>query len=68
VTLTVTVNGREREVPADTTVAGLLAQLGLGPDGVAVAVGGQVVPRSAHPERVLVAGDRVEVLRAVGGG
>lgn len=36
--------------------------------GVAVAVGGQVVPRSAWASRMLVAGDEVDVVTAVQGG
>jgi len=37
-------------------------------ESVAVAVNGTVVPRSLLGERVLEAGDSVEVVRAVGGG
>jgi sulfur carrier protein len=61
------VNGRPREAAAGSTVADLLAALSL-EGGVAVAVDGQVVPRSAHATHVLADGARVEVLRAVGGG
>ena len=66
--MTVTVNGREREVPPDTTVALLLEELGVRPDGVAVAVDREVVPRSRHADQVLGDGQKVEILRAVGGG
>ncbi|RME22341.1 MAG: sulfur carrier protein ThiS [Deltaproteobacteria bacterium] len=62
------VNGEPRQVPAGTSVGGLLASLGLSRDGVAVAVDQDVVPRSAHPSRVLRAGERVEIIIAVGGG
>jgi sulfur carrier protein len=37
-------------------------------EAVAVALNLNVVPRSQLAERVLVDGDRVEVVRAVGGG
>ena len=66
--MTVTVNGRERELPRDTTVSLLLEALGIRPDGVAVAIGREVVPRSRHAEQVLAEGQQVEILRAVGGG
>ncbi len=66
--IAVVVNGRPRELPAGSTVADLLAALGFGPDGVAVAVDGAVVPKSAHATSALAAGARVEILRAVGGG
>lgn len=62
------VNGRERHVEADCTVARLLSELGVPADGVAVAVDREVVPRGQHAERVLTEGAQVELLRAVGGG
>ena len=37
-------------------------------DRSAVAVNRDVVPRSAFPAQMLLAGDRVEILEAVGGG
>jgi len=64
----VIVNGEPREVAAGTTVEGLLLQLGQPPEGVAVAIAMQVVPRGERARRRLEPGDRVEVLRAVGGG
>jgi sulfur carrier protein len=66
--VTVLVNGQERRIEADTTIARLLEDLGVRPDGVAVAVDREVVPRSRHAEQVLAEGQRVEILRAVGGG
>lgn len=51
-----------------TTIAALLASLELDPSGVAVAVNLQVVPRGSHAARVLAAGERVDIIRAVGGG
>ncbi len=64
------VNGDEREVvgePTVATIAGELGQDGSG-RGVAVAVNGEVVPRSEWSSTPLSEQDRVEVLRAVGGG
>lgn len=66
--LTVLVNGDERAVDAGTTVADLVAGMGLEPRGVAVAVGGEVVTRRVWGERVLAAGDAVEVLQVAQGG
>ena len=40
----------------------------LGAQGVAAAVNGEVVPRAQHSAHRLAEGDRVEVIRAVGGG
>ena len=52
------------------TLAELLAALGVEPRarGVAVAVNGEVVPRSAWEARRVADGDRVEALTAMQGG
>jgi sulfur carrier protein len=66
----IVLNGTEHEVPAGATVAGVVAALQDNVDGrgVAVAVGGEVVPRTAWPQTRLVEGVRVEVVSAVQGG
>jgi sulfur carrier protein len=61
------VNGEEQELPTATDVRALVQRSGAPAEGVAVAVNGEVVTRSAW-DRVLVEGDRVELIRAVGGG
>jgi sulfur carrier protein len=63
-------NGREHEIPADATVAGVVAALADNADGrgVAVAVGGEVVPRAAWTQTRLAEGAKVEVVSAVQGG
>lgn len=66
----VVINGQERDVTGETTVEELIQWLG-GPEsgrGVAVALGGEVVPKSAWSQTPLHQGDRVEVLIAVQGG
>ena len=64
------VNGQERSLPDGATVQSLVAELGAPQSGrgVAVAVNGEVVPRSRWPESALRPGMRVEVLTAVQGG
>lgn len=65
------VNGDERELPDGGTVAALLAELEAVPAdgrGVAVAVDGEVVPRSTWGDTRLSDGARIEVLTAVQGG
>lgn len=62
------VNGEAREVPPGQTLRQLVEDMGLEPQGVAVEVNRQVVPRGSHGERVLDEGDQVEVVRAIGGG
>ncbi len=61
-------NGETREVPAGTTLERLVDLLALERRRIAVAVNRSVVPRSAFGTRTVAAGDRVEILEAVGGG
>jgi sulfur carrier protein len=63
-------NGSEHEVPTNATVAGVVAALQDNTDGrgVAVAVGGEVVPRAAWTQTRLAEGAKVEVVSAVQGG
>jgi sulfur carrier protein len=50
-------------------VRSLLEGLGIADrDGTAVAVNMEVVPRRAHTATPLRAGDRIEIVQAVGGG
>jgi sulfur carrier protein len=66
--MTVTLNGETRDVPPGTTVEHVVRQLTDQPTGIAAAVNGEVVPRSAWAARALAELDRVEVVTAVQGG
>ena len=63
----VIVNGASRDVDV-VNVEALVEQLTTARRGVAVAVNGEVVPRSSWPAARLRDGDRVEVLTAAQGG
>ncbi len=67
-TLEVLVNGERRAVEPDTSVAELVDAVGRQRRGTAVAVNGEVVPRSAWSDHVLAEHDRVEMLTAAPGG
>ncbi len=67
-TLSIRVNGDLRPLAAGSTIADLLDELGIGAQRMAIAVNRSVIPRSRYGEHVLEAGDRVEILEAVGGG
>jgi sulfur carrier protein len=67
-TIEITVNGERHEVPDRTTVAALLETLGTERRGVAVAVDGEVVARSAWSEHALGPGAHVEILSVARGG
>lgn len=62
------VNGRGQDVAAGTTVAALLAQLGVAGGPVAVERNQEIVPRAEHARTPLCDGDRLEVVQFVGGG
>lgn len=66
--MTIQVNGDPMELSDGSTILQLLEQLQLNPDGVAVALNLEVVPRTQHAEVTLRHGDRIELVRAVGGG
>lgn len=61
------VNGTERDA-GGLTVAALLEQEGFARDRVAVERNGDIVPRARYADTVLQDGDRVEIVRFVGGG
>ncbi len=66
----VVINGERQELPAGATVAVVVASLATAPEGrgVAVALEGEVIPRSSWQSTQLSDGDRLEVLVAVQGG
>jgi thiamine biosynthesis protein ThiS len=66
--LHVTINGISRELTERTTLTELLTRLELRPQQVAVEVNRELVPRTRHATRVLLAGDVVEIVTLVGGG
>lgn len=67
-TTSVSLNGELLEVGVGTTVADLVGSCCSSERGVAVAVGRQVVPRSAWATTVLESGDQVEIVEAAAGG
>lgn len=61
-------NGRDQEVPVLATVAELASWLALPAFGSAVELNGAVVPRAQFGNTPLREGDRLEIVRLVGGG
>jgi sulfur carrier protein len=65
----VLINGEQRTIPESSTVRTVLEGLGIADrQGTAVAVNMEVIPRRAHAITALYAGDRIEIVQAVGGG
>jgi len=61
------VNGDPRRTSA-TTIAGLVRELGLKPEKVAVEHNGEIAPRSTLEDVALSDGDQLEIVHFVGGG
>lgn len=64
----VILNGEEREIRDDITVADLLSDLKIVLQYGAVALNRKVVRKKEHEATRLKAGDRIEIVRPVGGG
>ena len=63
------INGTvQRLDPAPATVAELVRALNLEGKRIAVERNGEIVPRSRYAQTRVAAGDRLEVVAAVGGG
>jgi sulfur carrier protein len=66
--LSIVVNGSSRVCTDQATIADLVRELALEGKRVAVERNGEIVPRSQHADTLLASGDRIEVVRAIGGG
>jgi sulfur carrier protein len=64
----VVVNGERLETLDAATLAGLLADLAVRVEYVAVEVNTELVPRSDFATHVLAPDDRIEIVTLVGGG
>ena len=61
-------NGQNKSIPDQLSLAQLLEQLELNPQKIAVAVNLEVVLRSELGEKKMRDGDEIEIFQAVGGG
>lgn len=66
--MTIVLNGELHPLAESTSVATLVAGLGLKPEQIAVERNREIVPRAAYAETALSDGDRLEVVTFVGGG
>ena len=64
----IVLNGSDREIPENLSAGALLQDLGLTGKRLAVEINQEIVPRSSFDTRMLQAGDRVEIVQAIGGG
>lgn len=66
--ISITLNGEPRRVAAGLSIAGLVADIGLKPEKVAVERNRAIVPRSTLADVLLADGDELEIVHFVGGG
>ena len=64
----IAVNGQPMMVEGGTTVEGLLDILNIKREFTAVAVNREVTPKSAYTTTTLGDGDKIEIVRPMGGG
>jgi sulfur carrier protein len=66
--IAIELNGEPRDIDDGQHVHELIAALDLRNQALAVAVNREVVPRQYWAQRVLRQNDRVDIVRAIGGG
>jgi len=64
----ITINGIEKKFTSRLTLDTLLIELGHANKKVAVEVNEEIVPRSQLRNKLVVDGDKIEIINAVGGG
>lgn len=63
-----TINGKPRELEQAMTLLAYLEQNGINPQIIAVEHNGEIVKRDRYAETWVTNGDRLEIVRMVGGG
>lgn len=64
----VVVNGEVMEVPEGLSVDGLLEHLKIKREYTAVAINREITPKAQYADTRLKAGDKLEIVRPMGGG
>jgi thiamine biosynthesis protein ThiS len=62
------INGEDRDFNPPLTLTGLVEQLGMKTDRVAIELNRNIVSRDQWPNTHLAEGDRLEIVHFVGGG
>jgi sulfur carrier protein len=64
----ISVNGDTKRYDRPLVISELLEQMAIGGKKIAVERNGEIVPKSAHGSTLLLDGDQLEIVVAVGGG
>ncbi|HMB34285.1 MAG TPA: sulfur carrier protein ThiS [Methylomirabilota bacterium] len=66
--MVVSVNGNEVELPDGLSIDGLLDHLKVKREYTAVAINREITPKTQYAETRLKSGDKIEIVRPMGGG
>jgi sulfur carrier protein len=66
--MVVTVNGKPMELPQGLTIEDLLVRLAVPRQFTAVALNREIAPKASYTTTVLSEGDKIEIVRPMGGG
>jgi len=66
--MNIIINGVEKNYTSSLTLEILLIELGHAAKKVAVEVNEEIIPRSELKNKLVVDGDKIEIINAVGGG
>ena len=66
--ITLTVNGKQREIAEPMTLSAILQAHNINPRLIAVEYNGEIVRRDGYDAVRLKAGDKLEIVHMVGGG
>ena len=66
--MNITLNGKDKKNIPNSTLEALLIDLGYENKKIAVEVNNEIIPRSQLRNKLLVDGDKIEIINAVGGG
>ena len=61
-------NGKEKEYSCSLTMEALLVELGHSNKKIAVEINEEIIPRSQLKNKLVVDGDKIEIISAIGGG
>lgn len=66
--MNIIVNGQNRSIADNCKIGDLIEEMGLSGKRIAVELNKEILPFDQYPDRLLQDGDRVEIVRAIGGG
>ncbi|MCH7801294.1 MAG: sulfur carrier protein ThiS [Chloroflexi bacterium] len=66
--ITLTINGKQKDLEGPQSLMDYLEALGIAQRAIAIAYNGDIIRKNEIQEVTLVHGDKLEIVRAVGGG